>query len=287
MSVLGSPTRDLGAFSLIAILVVLSCAGAAQQSAPANESSTRDLWDSNLLSKRPAGKKKLPRTQEDSLVGVTLWRLRPSKPTDEPGVRSLIHEEDERGEWTPERIQADTSLHEGDRVRISIETARTGYLYVVDCDEYADGTRSEPHLIFPTLRLGGGNNAVGAGTVIEIPGAEDAPPYFKMRRTRPSQTSELLTIIVTARQIESLAIGTKPLVLTDAQVASWKKEWKSTSTRLEAAGTAGAAYTLTEKIAGSGHKVLTQDDPLPQTMYHLDAKPGQPLLVELPLQVSK
>jgi hypothetical protein len=224
---------------------------------------------------------------QDSLVGVTLWRLRPSTPTDVPGVRSLIHEENASGEWTPERIQADTLLREGDRVRIGIETARTGFLYVIDCDEYGDGTKGEAHLIFPTLRLREGNNAVAAGTVIEIPGINDVLPYFKMQRSRADQTSELLTIIVSPKRIDGLQIGLRPLALTEAQVESWKKEWKSTSTRLEAVGTAGSPYTLIEKAAGSGHTVLTQDDPLPQTLYHIDAKPGQPLLIELPLLVSK
>ena len=56
---------------------------------------------------------------------------------------------------------------------------------------------------------------------------------------------------------------------------------------LEAYGQAGKPYTLAEKIAGNGDKMLTQDDPLPQTMYRVDAKPGEPLMIELPLQISK
>ena len=124
--------QDLGALRILGILLVASLACTAQQSAPPTESSSGDLWDSNLLNKRPVGKRKeFPTKQadsQDSLVGVTLWRLRPSTPTDVPGVRSLIHEENASGEWTPERIRADTLLREGDRVRIGIETARTGFL---------------------------------------------------------------------------------------------------------------------------------------------------------------
>jgi hypothetical protein len=37
-------------------------------------------------------------------------------------------------EWLPERVASNGRLAEGDRIRISIEAARSGYLYVVDCN---------------------------------------------------------------------------------------------------------------------------------------------------------
>src|SRR6266446_6051279 len=72
-------------------------------------------------------------------VGVTVWRLRPSRSSDE-GARVLVQEGLKQAEWTPERIEADTPLKIGDRVRLSIESPRPGFLYIIDREQYADGS---------------------------------------------------------------------------------------------------------------------------------------------------
>jgi hypothetical protein len=181
------------------------------------EDRTRKLWDTNLLTNRPpangAGAVKLPVSAktDDALIGITLWRLRPSKPGDEPGVRALIHERQGTSQWTPERTAAATPLREGEKVRISVETARTGYLYVIDRDEYANGVRGVPYLIYPTARTRGGNNKVAAGTLIEIPARDDNPMYFTVERSRADQITELLTILVTTEPIATLHVGPERL----------------------------------------------------------------------------
>jgi hypothetical protein len=45
-------------------------------------------------------------------------------------------------------------------VRLSIEASRRGHLYVIDQEAYADGSLGAPLLIFPTLRIRNGDNAV-------------------------------------------------------------------------------------------------------------------------------
>lgn len=283
-----SNLRFKKAVALLVVILVVRCLTSGQVAEQTQDVRTREIWDSNLLSKRPAGKAKpLPVSHDDGLVGITLWRLRPSKPDDRPEVRSLIHEGSESHQWTPERVSIDTPLHEGQKVRISIETARTGYLYVIDCDEYADGSESSSYLIFPTQRTNRGDNRVSAGTVVEIPAPEDSPPYFTVKRSRPDQTNETLTILVRPKPLENLQISHDRLKLSAEQVAMWRKESKTASYRLEAPTQVGKAYTPAEKMAASGNKTLTQDDPLPETLYFVLAKPGEPLTVELPLRISK
>jgi len=282
---------DLGSgkpSAVLAALLLINCLTLGQEAPQGQEVSTREVWDSSLLSKRPVGKAKpLPTTHDDGLVGITLWRLRPSEPGDQPEVRALIHEGNASSQWTPQRVPIDTPLHEGQKVRISIETARAGYLYVIDCDEYADGSKSNSYLIFPTLKTSGGDNRVSAGTVVEVPAPDDNPPYFTVKRSRPDQTNETLTILVRPKPIENLQISRDRLRLSAEQVATWKKQSKTASYRLEASAQAGKPYTVAEKMAGSGGKILTQDDPLPETLYYVPAKPGEPLTVELPLRISK
>jgi hypothetical protein len=274
--------------NLLVAILLTNCLTLGQETQQAQDVHTREIWDSSLLSKRPVGKAKpLPATHDDGLVGITLWRLRPSEPADRPEVRSLIHEENESHQWTPERVSIETPLHEGQKVRISIESVRTGYLYVIDCDEYADGSKGSSYLIFPTLRTSRGDNRVSAGTVVEIPAPDDYPPYFTVKRSRSDQTNETLTILVRPKPIENLQISHDRLRLSAEQVAIWKKQAKAASYRLEAKAQVGKPYTLEEKKAGTGEKTLTQDDPLPQTLYYTPAKPGESLAVELPLRISR
>jgi hypothetical protein len=165
---------------------------------------TRKLWDTGFLQKRPAGRSSKRRKAQvkyrpagasttpsptDSVVGVTIWRLRPSTATDDQEVRQLVYEE---GEWTPERISADMPLLEGQRVQITIESPRAGFLYVFDRELYADGSMGEPYLIFPMLSISGGDNKVMPGRVVEVPSSEDQPPYYTLKRSQPYQGNRIL-----------------------------------------------------------------------------------------------
>jgi class 3 adenylate cyclase len=225
--------------------------------------------------------------RDDSSIGFTLWRLRPSEPGDEPAVRSLIHEELKSQEWTPERISVDTQLHEGQKIMITIETARSGYLYVIDRDQYADGSSGMPFLIFPTERTRGGDNRVTKRMLIEIPSPGDTPPFFKVQRDSANQIGELLTILVTEEPIPDLEISHNRQQLPEDLVARWEKQWKAKVRRREIAGQAGKPLTLAEKEAGTRALRLAAEDPPPQTTYYVDAKRGDPLLIDVPLRIAR
>src|ERR1044072_7160403 len=85
-------------------------------------------------------------------VGITIWRFRRSQAAEKK--KELIEEEDgQQSEWTLERVEEGTALSPGQRVRLSIESlSRNGYLYVIDREEYGDGTFGDPVLIFPTAK---------------------------------------------------------------------------------------------------------------------------------------
>ena len=269
-----------------ATLIFLALTAAGQDS---GDVATRGMMNMNFSESRPGGVKK-PGTAlvPGALVGVTLWRMRPAADSDSPGTRGLFHDVGGlQRELTPERIAANTPLTEGQQVRISIETARAGYLYVVDQDQYADKTSSEPYLIFPSQKLRGGNNQLKAGVPVEIPDLADDPPYFIMRHTRPDQVSELLTILITPKPIPGVASGADRQKLSAAQFASWQKQWASKTRPVDAPDQAGKPYTVQEKNAAAGTKPLGQNDPTPQTMFQMDVKPGAPMLIELPLQIAK
>ncbi|HEX6125030.1 MAG TPA: DUF4384 domain-containing protein [Pyrinomonadaceae bacterium] len=286
-------------FLLIAFLGLFPALAQAQQS----EEATRDLWDTAFIKKRPApkvaarrvrpvryrviGRNPIPAANNISdgpaMVGVTVWRLRPSKSSDEAEVRQLLHQQ---GEWTPERIGGGMPLAEGSKVQLTIESPRAGYLYVFDREMYADSTFGEPYLIFPTLSLNGGDNKVSAGRVIEIPSSDDKPPYYTLTRSRDDHSGEALTIIVSDKPLADLTIGRGALKISAEQFDAYEKQWGAMTQQLEMDRGAGTAMSKAEKAAATGKADLTQDDFPPQTIYRVQAKPGQPLLLTIPLSIS-
>jgi hypothetical protein len=268
----------------------------------AQDDDERRLWDSEFLKKRQVGTTTsaphtppaYKRTSPDSvpadkgsgeIIGVTIWRLRPSSASDAPVSRLLIQDDDKPGaaEWTPERVEAETRFSTGEPVRLSIESPRNGYLYVIDREQYDDGSASDPYLIFPTQRIRGADNAVSSGKVIELPNRS----AFRLKPMRPDYKGELLTLIVTAQPLREITAGPAARRLDRSIVEQWERQWSTRTDRFEMVGGMGKTYTRSEKEAGIEGRLLTQEDELPQTLYHVTAKPGDPLLVSIPLLIAK
>src|ERR1051325_4256260 len=112
------------------------------------EDATRKLWDTAFIA--PASSKKTTTRRRvyhiatpdvtvnnvapEPVVAVTLWRLPPANRSDS-GERLIVHAANATSEWLPERISATTRLVQGDKLRISVETVRAGYLYVIDREQ--------------------------------------------------------------------------------------------------------------------------------------------------------
>jgi hypothetical protein len=281
---------------------VALCLTASIVNAQSADETTRRLWDTAFInsgkaqttSKRRRGARSyriatpnVPVTNVtgDTVVGVTVWRLRRSIPR-ESGERLIVHEGKDEGDWLPERISGTTKLTEGDRLRISIEAARTGYLYVIDREQYADGSLGEPYLIFPTTRTLNGDNTVKVGKLIEIPSLDDSPPYFRVRRTRPDQVAEVLSVFVTPTPLTEIEITDKAQKLSETQVARWDKEWSSQIGAIELENGVGKAWTKDEKNAGSASGVVLDNHaPAPQVVYYRpNLKSSEPMLVRVELR---
>jgi hypothetical protein len=288
---------------LAMILWVAGSLGALTQQ-PKEDETTRQLWDTAFINpgnKAAPGRKSSRRSYRvvtpqvpvtgispESVVGITLWRLRPTRPAD-TGERIIVHEGPESGTWLPERISSTAKLFEGDRIRISIEAARTGYLYVVDQEQYADGSKGEPYLIFPTTRTRGGDNLVKAARVIEIPAQDDNPPFFTLKKTRVDLVGENVMVLVTPNQIEGLTISDKAEKLSADTLALWEKSWGTKIGRLEMANGEGKPWTKQEKEAGADStRSLKGDEPAPQTVYYrAGAGSATPVLVKVQLQYTR
>jgi hypothetical protein len=284
---------------VVLMLAVLATAFAGFVIAQKTDEATRKLWDTAFISST-ANKKdtrrrsrsyriatpKIPidKVTPESVVGVTIWRLRPAL-TRDSGERIIVHDDAATKQWTPERISPETKLSQGDKLRISIEGARKGYLYVINREQYADGSVGEPYLIFPTTRTLNGDNRVDIGKLTEIPAQDDSPPYFTVRKTRPDHVAEVLSVLVSPTPLEGIAIGDKAQQLSEKQVAEWESQWGSGVGFLEMDKSIGQAWTKEERDAGSANtRALTAEGPAPQLLfYRAAAKPTDPLLVKLQL----
>jgi hypothetical protein len=238
---------------------------------------------------RPAtgGAATLSRPAGGRQVGVTIWRLRPAVAADS-GARILIQEGAGTSELVPERVPSSSSLKTGDRVRLSIESPDTGYLYVIDRERYASGERGQPWLIFPTTRTRGGDNKASGGRLIDIPAQDDRPNFFTLRPGRNDEAEEELTVLLTKAPLEGITPGNAAQQLTTEQVAKWEKLWGTAGVEsFELNGGAGKTWTVAEQQAGSATRVLTQDDPPPQTVYRVAVKPEDPLMVKVHLRYGR
>jgi len=283
-------------FAFCLLLLVLS-AGFVVAAFPQDEGE-RQLWDSEFLKKRapakpgsaPAKKPSYRRVTPASdtktpgeIVGVTIWKLRQTESKDSQDSRLLLTEDGEKSEWTPERTESETIFAVRDRVRLSIESPRDGYLYVIDRESYSDGTTSAPYLVFPMLRNRGGDNAVKAGKVINLP----RTTAFRLEPTKSEYRGEILTVIISPQPLDEIKPGPGMIELDKTVVAQLEEKWKAPVERYEMNGSAGKPLTKAEKEAGEdGSRLLTQEDELPQTLFRVLAKPGNPILITVSLKVN-
>src|SRR5215212_9792397 len=283
--------RVILSFALL-VLIALSMGVSAQRP----EEMTRKLWDTAFSgsSKKTGNRRRAYRNATpnvpvndvapETVVGVTLWRLRTPRRSDS-GERLIVHDDNATTEWVPERISATTRLVQGERLRISVEAVRAGYVYIIDREQYADGSLGDPYLIFPTKRTGAGDNQVAIGRLLDVPAQDDSPPFFTMRKSRADHVAEVLSVIVTPTRLEDVTITDKALKLTDVQVASWEKSWGSSVGRMEMA-MAGQSWTKEEKDART--RALTASAPPPQLVfYRPSVKSTEPMFVKLRLAYGR
>jgi len=65
----------------------------------------------------------------------------------------------------------------------------------------------------------------------------------------------------------------------------WLNQWKTKIAKFEMVGGAGKTMTAAEQTAAKLESpLMSQGDPVPQTIYQLIVKPDDPLLIVLPLR---
>jgi hypothetical protein len=278
-----------------ALCVVLSPVMAAWQD------DARQIWDSGFKQKRPPASAATTRrepappsdratratgasSQESWVIGFTIWRLAVATTAD-TAPRLLVQDQADVSPiaYVPQRMPAGARLRVADRIRLGIEVARDGYLYVIDRERFADGTFGPPQLIFPARNLRGADNRVAPGRLIEIPGQSDRVPALRVQRADARSIGDELLLLVTSTPIVDLDVGSRETPLSEAQVRAWEQRFGTDAGRLDLA--AASTWTSAEQQAGVSARLLTQDDPLPSSFYHVNADRAG-VLLRIPLTIE-
>lgn len=220
-------------------------------------------------------------------LGVTFWRLRPVKDTDGDVPTFPVRIGDGTQKWAAERVKSSTRFKPGDRVRLTIEASRTGYLYIANREVYADGTTGDAEIIFPTLRTRSGDNHVSAGTLVEIPASTDSVPYFTIQPRRADYVGEELVVVITPNPMTDIEKMLRPEPISRDRLQKWY-DWQMGADVYDADDGEGIAYTQTEADAAeNASRSLTREEPLPQTIYRLKIPKDMPLFVIVRMEAMK
>lgn len=236
---------------------------------------------------RPKTNKKIKPVYIDEKLGVTFWRLRPSHSDEDDAPTFPVENGKRRENWTAERVSSTTEFKKGDRVRFTIESPRSGFIYVVNREFYSDGEKGEAKLIFPTLKTRGGDNAVTQGTVIEIPPKNDVYSYFVVDPERSDYAGEELYVIVSPTKLTNVKLALSAQDVTEKTLNKWLDDWSATVDVYDAEDGDGIAYTETEAEAVSVKtRSLRLNEPSPQTIYSARVLKSQPLMIPFQMKAS-
>jgi len=229
-----------------------------------------------------------PKSLKTEELGVTFWRLRAKNTdTDDDAPTFPVKINNQMEDWTAERVGSTTKFRKGDRVRFTIESSRTGYLYIVNREVYADGTSGQAQIIFPTLRTRGGDNRVTAGSLVEIPASSDSVPFFTVKPRREDYAGEELLVVITPEKLEGIGINLRALTISESMLQKWLDDWSAEVEIFDAADGEGIAYTAIEaQAANSQSRALTQEEPLPQTIYRVRISADSPLVIPFQMQAQ-
>lgn len=234
-----------------------------------------------------------------SEIGVTMWKLRPSRTTDD-GYKLPVLVNNLREMWTAERVNLDSIFGAGDRVRLAIESSASGYIYVIDSETYADGTFGDPILMFSAAT--DEDNSVKPGMLVDIPDQAEDLPYFLINPKQANYTGELLTVIISPKPLTNMKIDANGKIKNlddlieletkaDAEIFSRNDTEDKIYSKTEAESACGAkTRELTREKATSctnQTRQLTREEPLPQTIYRVKTQSGQPIVAFISLNVKR
>lgn len=215
-----------------------------------------------------------PRNYEYVRMGVTIWRLSPSQcPIQDCPLPKVSADSTKGLVDTATRVDDNVPLNNGERVRLGLESlAQSGYVYIIDREQFADGSMGDGFLIFPTRKIDSGKNWAQPGQQIHLPRAGGCF-CVKSRNNQKVLVADVLTVVVSPSPLlRTDEIGTDAIPVPLSLIGFLGRADKEKTFRGLLRGGSGLAQTAQEQSAGAKGlfdtaPVLTQSDLPPQTFY--------------------
>ncbi len=185
------------------------------------------------------------------------------------GLGYTVYQRDASG--NPVRASQSREFHQGDAVRLVVESNIDGYLYVFHTEN--DG---QSQMIFPDARLNEGRNNIAAHVPYEVPSSREANPNLRWFIFDEKPATERLYLVVTKRPLPGVPIGNELVAYcrTNAGACPWRPAeaaWTQlaanvNSVREEKSGEFGQMQTAVERDAVERGLGLGLDAPAPSVI---------------------
>lgn len=233
-----------------------------------------------------------PRAHEYVRIGLTIWRFGPSQcaipncPPPTGATKGLFDTS------AGTRVDDSVALGTGERVRLGLESlSHDGFIYVIDREQFANGTFGDPYLIFPTKSINNGKNYARPGLQIQLPRAEGC---FCVKSRDPQRVliaDNLIVIISPQPLLTPENIGVKEIPLPVQLTSYVDRANRERSQRATLKDGAGLSQSTTELMAGTKglfdtEPVLTQSDLPPQNVYQNLVPQGYPAVFSVYLRYN-
>jgi hypothetical protein len=161
--------------------------------APAQERQVADdVRDAFLVTRQKVSADKSSKPENPS-------RTKPRHQIGPIGLGYTLYKRDPGG--SPVRVAPSREFHQGDAVRLVIESNIDGYLYVFHTEN--DGS---PTMIFPDARLNSGDNRIGAHVPYEVPSSKEVDPRLRWFIFDDKAATERLYLVITRKPLLGVPI---------------------------------------------------------------------------------
>jgi hypothetical protein len=232
----------------------------------------RFLWNGAFKSHRiqVQGHNLEPNKWDTAYLGVTIWRLPSPRAVKSPGPKPPSPA------GSLERVTPETRLGRGDQFRITLEPARAGYLYLLK-DMGRIGDTKYMQIVYPASGLSAKDNYITPASVTVIPAASEQPSFL----TSAGSYLDSYVALLTPRPIPDSAGLMDGHAIDAEMLANWKGVWSYPAGQLTSNEAPAAISPAEAEILSGRSSKLTQQDPLPQNLYHSETPLDEPLIFDL------
>jgi hypothetical protein len=208
-------------------------------------------------------------------------------------IRKKGQSEEKLVMMVPARMEAEALVADGDLLKLTIESPFETYVYIINREQYSDGSYSAAYLIFPAKSDVGRNDKGFPGRLLFLPSENDDDKFevTRLNADGKEKTTEVFTVILSKQPLKDLPPLEKsdePRPLDKSQFERWQNDWGGQVWKFERQNSAGLGITKAEKNAGAKVKApLSEDDPPPQTVYHVSRKSPEVVLFTVPIKIGK